>query len=151
MSDSIWVFIFSRSGRTIFGASALMGPSGMPSSACWMILTDSRISSCGRVAAPRRRSVRGRHVELELLVAGVGHVAAEIEVDAGGAQRRPGDAEGDGVFGERWPTPLQAVPKMGLPVSRLVLVDLLGEGLEEGLDRSKKSSGGSMARPPMRK
>ena len=50
------------------------------------------------VARPDVAIVRDRHLELELLVAGVGHVAAQIPVDAGSAQRRPGDAERDGIF-----------------------------------------------------
>src|SRR5579863_8950829 len=92
MSASIWVFIFSRSGSTTFGASALIGPSGMPASACFTISTDSR-SSCTR------------HFELEILVARVRHVPPQIEIHTTPAQGWAGGAQCDGIVGRHHGNP----------------------------------------------
>ena len=97
------------------GASATMRPCGQ---AVERLLADldglAHLLHADDVAGPDVAAVRDGDVELELLVAGVGHVAADVQVDAGGAQRRAGDAEGDGVRGGEVADALEAAHPDGV-------------------------------------
>ena len=108
------------------GASALMRPSGH---AIERLLADldrlAHLLHADDVAGPDVAVVGDRHLELELLVAGVGHVAAQVPVDAARAQRRSGDAERDGVCGGEVADALEAADPDGIAGEQvLVLVDL---------------------------
>ena len=84
------------------------------------------------VARPDIAIVRDRHLELELFVAGVGHVAAQVPIDAASAQRRPGDAERDGVFGGEMADALGAIDPDGIAGQQvLILVDLRRHDVEQ--------------------
>src|SRR6202000_596819 len=86
-------------------------------------------------ARPHVAIVRDGHLELELLVAGVGHVAAQIPVHARGAEGWPGDAESDAVLGAEMPYPFEAADPDGVAGKQiLVFVDLLGKDLDELLN-----------------
>ena len=85
------------------------------------------------VAGPDVAVIGDRDVELELLVAGVRHVAADIEIDARGAHRWTGDAQCDGVLGGEIADALEAAHPDGIGVEQaFVLLDMGGEGVEEG-------------------
>ena len=86
------------------------------------------------VARPDVAAVRDRDSELVALIAGVGHVAAEIPVDARGAQRRSGDAEGDGVGRGEIADLLEAAHPDGIAGEEVfILVDLGRHHVEEVL------------------
>ncbi len=81
-------------------------------------------------------------MELELLVAGVGHVAAQVEVDSRGAQRGPGHSKGNGVRGRQMAHAHETVAEDGIAGEQVgVLVDLLREGADEGLHAIKEVEG----------
>ena len=84
------------------------------------------------VASPDVAVVRDGHVELELLVTRVGHVTADVEVDAGSAQRRAGYTERDGIGGGKIADALEARDPDGVVLQQaFVLFDLRREALEE--------------------
>src|ERR1700722_7504087 len=78
-------------------------------------------------------------MELKLVVAGVGHVAAQIEIDSRGAQRRPANTERNSI-GSREMTPsLEPVPEDGIAGQQVcILIDLLRESADEGLHAVEK-------------
>ena len=69
-----------------------------------------------------------RHLELELLVARVGHVAAEVDIDAGGAQGRAGYAERNGIGCREIADALQAIHEDWIAGEQVrIFVDFLRE------------------------
>ena len=94
MSDSIWVFIFSRSG------SKILRRIGLPWSGRHAIkrLPHDAHTLAHLFHANLKTRVdviggSGRNFEIELLVAGVRAIFARICLDPGGTQHRAGDAE----------------------------------------------------------
>src|SRR6185312_9831436 len=78
-------------------------------------------------------------LELELLIAGVRHVTAQIPVHAGGAQRRAGDSEGDGVFRAQRTHALEAAHPDGVAGKQaLVLVNSTRKGLQQLLNAAEE-------------
>ena len=95
-----------------------------------------------QVARPDVAVVRDGHGELELLVAGVRHVATDVKINAGSSQWRTRYAEGDRVGTRNVADALQARVPDGVVVEQaLVLGDLRREGFEEGADAVEEVEG----------
>src|ERR1035437_330387 len=86
MRASIWVFIFSRSGSTTWGASAFHGPAD-DADALPHFFEAHQVPSVDVVFGARG------NFEIELLVAGVGRVLAGVDLQSGGAEHGAGDSQ----------------------------------------------------------
>ncbi len=95
-----------------------------------------------QVAGPDVAIVRNRHAKLKFLVAAIRHVAAEVEIDAGGAHDGAGDAERDRILFREVANTLEPIDEDRIAGEEVgILVDLFRECLDEGLNALEESEG----------
>src|SRR5271166_777222 len=99
-------------------------------------------------ARPDVAIVLDGHLELELLVARVRHVTAQVPVDARCTSRWSGYAERDGVFGAEMADTFEAIDPDGIAGEEiLILIDFFRQGLDELLNPAEQINGRLQCKP----